>query len=68
MTNKQLFVEPRKGQPGYQVKKANAKRASSIHSNQAEAIAAAKEQNPDAKPHVARVRHTSKGHPDQFRR
>jgi hypothetical protein len=43
-----------------------AKRASAILPTQKKAIEKALELNPDLKPHVARVRHTKAGHPDQF--
>jgi uncharacterized protein YdaT len=61
---KEYYVEP--VDDGYSVKAAGAKRASAILPTQKEAIEKAKELNPDLKPHVARVRNTAVGHPDQF--
>lgn len=63
-TGKRYFVEPTKG--GFSVKAEGAKKASAVLSTQKAAIARAKELNPNAKPNVARVLHTSAGHPDQF--
>lgn len=63
-TGKEYYVEPTDG--GYSVKAQGAKRASAILRTQKEAIEKAKELNPELKPHVARVRHTTVGHPDQF--
>jgi len=63
-TKKQYFVEP--ADEGYSVKAEGAKRASAILPTQRLAIEKAKELNPELKPHVARVRHTTVGHPDHF--
>lgn len=67
MPKRQLFVEQRK-QGDFAVKKADAQRASAVASTQAEAIAIAREMNPDGAPLVERVRHTSRGKPDQWRK
>lgn len=67
MTNKEYYIEPT-DDGRYSVKAGGAERASAIRDTQAEAIKRAKELNPDNKPHIARVRHTSEGHPDQFRK
>jgi uncharacterized protein YdaT len=64
-TGKQYFVEPAEG-GGFAVKAEGAKKASAILQTQKEAIEKAKEFNPEKKPHVARVRQTNAGHPDQF--
>ncbi len=63
----QLFVEQRP-QGDYAVRKPGAERASAVADTQAEAIAIAREMNPDRSPLVERVRHTTKGHPDQWRK
>ncbi len=62
-----VFVEPRDG-GGFTVKVAQAKRASVIEPTQGKAIDAARQMHPGAPLHVARVRHTSKGEPDQYRK
>jgi len=63
----QLFVEQRK-QRDYAVRRPGAERASAVAETQAEAIKMARDMNPDREPLVERVRHTSKGHPDQWRK
>jgi uncharacterized protein YdaT len=63
-TGKKYYVEP--ADEGYSVRAEGARRASAVLRTQKEAIERAKELNPDLKPHVARVRHTAGGHPDQF--
>lgn len=65
--DKQLFVE-RRPNGGFAVRKANSERASDVLPTQAEAIARAKELSPGAAPLVERVRHTSVGKPDQWRK
>ena len=64
MTDK-LFVEPRVD-GGFKVLKPGAARASAVAPTQAGAIAKAKEMNPDATVHVARVRNVGPG-PDKYR-
>lgn len=67
MAKKNVYIEPRpNGQ--FAVMKANAKRASALCDTQGQAKRAAKQMFPDVKPDVARVRHTKKGVPDQFRK
>jgi pyridoxine/pyridoxamine 5'-phosphate oxidase len=68
VTDKRLYVEQRKAKGDYAVRRPNAERASATASTQAEAIQIARRINPDAAPHVERVRHTSKGKPDQWRK
>ena len=63
----QLFVE-RRPEGDYAVRRPNSQRASDVLSTQAEAIERARELNPDATPLVERVRHTSAGKPDQWRK
>ena len=67
MTDKdQLFIE--RHQNGYAVLRPNAGRASAVLPTQAEAISRAREISPDHTPFVSRVRHTSAGKPDQWRK
>jgi len=68
VTDKRVYVEQRRGKGDYAVRRANAERASATASTQAEAIRIARRISPDAAPHVERVRHTSKGKPDQWRK
>lgn len=67
MTKDRLFVEQRK-QGDFAVRKGSAERASAVADTQAEAIAIAKQMNPEASPLVERVRYTSRGKPDQWRK
>ena len=67
MAKHNVYIEPRaNGQ--FAVMKANAMRASALCDTQAQAERKAKQMFPDVKPDVARVRRTSKGRPDQFRK
>jgi hypothetical protein len=68
VSDKRVYVEQPKDKGDYAVRRANAERASATASTQAEAIQIARRINPDAAPHVERVRHTSKGKPDQWRK
>lgn len=63
----QLFVE-RRPEGDYAVRKPDSQRASAVAPTQAEAIARAKELNPKATPMVERVRNTTVGKPDKWRR
>jgi hypothetical protein len=67
MSKDRLFVEQRK-QGDFAVRKGNAERASAVADTQAEAIAIAKQMNPAESPLVERVRYTSRGKPDQWRK
>jgi hypothetical protein len=67
MPDKRLFIEQRP-QGDYAVRKPNSERASAVLPTQAEAIERARELNPSAPPLVERVRHTSVGKPDQWRK
>jgi hypothetical protein len=67
MSRDQLFVE-RRQQGDYAVRRANSQRASDVQRTQADAIDRALELNPDAPPLVERVRYTSRGKPDQWRK
>ena len=64
-TNKAYYIEPR--DHGYAVVAENAEKASALTRTQAQAIAKAKQLNPDKKPHIERVEDTTKGKPDKFR-
>ena len=61
-----LFVE--RHSDGYAVLKPNAERASAVRTTQAEAIERAREIYPNAAIHVERVRNTSGGKPDKWRK
>lgn len=67
MSNNNLFVE-RRPQGDFAVRRANSERASAVRSTQAEAINRARQLNPDAAIHVERVRNTTQGGPDKWRR
>jgi uncharacterized protein YdaT len=62
-----FYVEPHKD-GGYSVTKGGANRASDIKDTQKEAVQRAHQIDPNAPVHIARVRHTSKGDPDQYRK
>lgn len=63
----QLFVE-RRPQGDYAVRRPNSERASAVLPTQAEAIGRARELNPDRDPLVERVRNTTVGSPDKWRK
>jgi hypothetical protein len=67
MANNRLFVE-RRPQGDYAVRRPNAARASAVEPTQGEAIGRARELNPGTEPLVERVRHTSRGKPDKWRK
>ena len=67
MADKRMYVE-RCPQGDYAVRRANSERASDVLPTQAKAIDRARELSPGATPHVERVRHTSAGSPDKWRR
>jgi len=67
MVNNRLFVEQRP-EGDYAVRRPNSERASAVLPTQAEAIEKAREMNPKVAPLVERVRHTSAGKPDQWRK
>jgi len=67
MTDKRTFVEQRP-QGDYAVRRANAERASAVLPTQAKAIERARELSPGVSPHVERVRHTTVGSPDKWRK
>jgi hypothetical protein len=65
--DKRVFVE-RRPDGDYAVRRANSERASAVLPTQAKAIERARELSPGTKPHVERVRHTSGGAPDKWRK
>ena len=67
MSNNNYYIE-RREDGDYAVRKANSERASTVAPTQGEAIEKAKQMNPDAAIHVERVRNTSKGSPDKWRK
>lgn len=62
-----IYVEPRE-HGDYAVRREGSKRASDVLPTQKAAIDRARQLEPDKKPNVARVRNTSAGGPDQFRK
>lgn len=52
----------------YAVRQEHSKRASAVEPTQSKAIARAQELFPGVRPDVERVRHTTKGKPDQWRK
>jgi hypothetical protein len=67
MKNDELFIE-RRDQGDYAVRRPGSRRASAVLPTQAEAIDRASELEPNSTPMVERVRHTSRGKPDQWRK
>jgi hypothetical protein len=65
--NDNLFVE-RREEGDYAVRKPDSDRASAVEPTQQEAIDRARELNPDAAIHVERVRNTTGGSPDKWRK
>jgi len=67
MADDNLFIEKRV-QGDFAIRKTNSQRASAVAPTQKEAIAKAKDINRDAAIHVERVRKTSDGSPDKWRK
>lgn len=63
----QLFIE-RRPDGAYAVRRPGAGRASAIEQTQGDAIARARQLDPNAAIHVERVRSTNRGAPDKWRR
>jgi hypothetical protein len=63
-----VYIERRKEEGDYAVRTEHSKRASATAETQKEAIEIAREMFPGVKPDVERVRHTSKGKPDKWRK
>ena len=68
MADKRIYVEKRLGEGDYAVRKPGAERASATAPTQAKAIRIAQRLDPGATPHVERVRNTSGGSPDKWRK
>jgi hypothetical protein len=67
MSKERLYVE-RRPQGDYAVRKPNSERASAVEPTQRQAIERARELNPGRSPDVERVRNTTQGHPDKWRK
>ncbi len=67
MNKNQLFVE-RREQGDYAVRRPNSQRASDVLPTQAAAIARSRKLSPGSTPLVERVRTTTRGHTDQWRK
>jgi len=67
MSNKKIFVEKRT-EGDFAVRRPNSERASDVLPTQAEAIKRAKELSQGGAPVVERVRNTTGGKPDQWRK
>jgi hypothetical protein len=63
----EFFIEQRPG-GDYAIRKPKADRASAVEPTQAEAVARARQMNPDATIHVERVRNTNAGLRDKWRK
>jgi hypothetical protein len=66
--SKKIFVEQRRPQGDYAVRRADANKASKIAPTQAKAIKIAQKMNPGTAPHVERVRDTKVGGRDKWRK
>ena len=62
-----FYVEPN-DDGGYNVTRGGASRASAVTDTQKQGIDRAHEIDPSAPVHIARVKHTDKGEPDQYRK
>jgi uncharacterized protein YdaT len=67
MPKKELYVE-RREEGDYAVRRPGSDRASEVCDTQSEAIDRAREIEPNAAIHVERVRFTSRGTPDKWRK
>jgi uncharacterized protein YdaT len=67
MANKGQFIE-RRNEGDYAIRQDGSKRASDVQPTQREAIERAKEMRPNAPIHVERVRDTSGGNRDKWRK
>ena len=67
MKDRRIYVEQRP-QGDDAVRRANSERASDVLPTQSKAIERARELSPDTTPHVERVRHTTGGSPDKWRK
>jgi len=67
MNDKRVYIE-RRLTGDYAVRRAGSQRASAVEPTQAKAIERARELSPGVTPHVERVRYTSGGKPDRWRK
>ena len=67
MRKSHVYIEQRT-QKDFAVRREGSERASAVAPTQAGANALAREMFPDVDPNVERVRHTSAGKPDQWRK
>jgi hypothetical protein len=67
MSKKELYVE-RREEGDYAIRRPGSERASEVCDTQAEAIDRARDLDPDAAIHVERVRNTSQGSRDKWRK
>ncbi len=67
MAKKELYVE-RRDEGDYAIRRPGSERASDVCDTQAEAIERARDIDPNAAIHVERVRYTSQGTPDKWRK
>ena len=63
-----IYIERRETERDYAVRQEHSKRASATAPTQEKAIKIAQKMFPNKRPDVERVRHTSKGKPDQWRK
>jgi uncharacterized protein YdaT len=68
MPRRELFIERRTEEGDYAIRKPGAKKASDVCDTQAEAIERAEEIDPNAAIPVERVRNTSRGSRDKWRK
>jgi hypothetical protein len=68
MADKRIYVEKRPNEGDFAVRKPGAERASAIAPTQKQAIEIARKLDPGATPHVERVRDTSVGGRDKWRK
>lgn len=66
-TDRRLYVE-RRPQGDYAVRRPDSDRASAVEPTQRKAIERAREMSPGVAPHVERVRYTTRGRPDRWRK
>ncbi len=68
MTANEFFIERREEEGDYAIRRPGSKRASEICDTQSDAIEKAEKLDPDATIHVERVRNTSAGTRDKWRK
>jgi uncharacterized protein YdaT len=67
LKDKRIYVEKR-DEGDYAVRRAGSERASDVLPTQREAIERARALSPGSHPHIERVRHTTGGKPDKWRK